>query len=187
MLVTVVPATSRHLDAICALLRTVKADRDPHPTAVESIQPGYYCRVAVEEEDRVVAWLWGRPLFGGESWELKWIIVDPTHQRSGVGWQLVRAFEEWCVAHGVLTVWLMTGDELGQTSLRGVDIFDDPLGRVRALELTGDHPIRFYRKLGYQLVGVIPDANGFGVPEYLMARRVADSPCRDSTGSAPTG
>ena len=32
---------------------------------------------------------------------------------------------------------------------------------------------RSKRKLGYEAVGVVPDANGFGRPDLLMAKRVA--------------
>jgi aminoglycoside 6'-N-acetyltransferase I len=34
------------------------------------------------------------------------------------------------------------------------------------------HPFAFYRKLGYALVGVVPDANGSGKPDILMAKKV---------------
>jgi aminoglycoside 6'-N-acetyltransferase I len=35
-----------------------------------------------------------------------------------------------------------------------------------------DHSYEFYQKLGFVIVGVIPDANGFGKPDILMAKRV---------------
>jgi aminoglycoside 6'-N-acetyltransferase I len=34
------------------------------------------------------------------------------------------------------------------------------------------HPYEFYQKLGYVIVGVIPDTNGFGKPDIFMAKRV---------------
>jgi aminoglycoside 6'-N-acetyltransferase I len=36
----------------------------------------------------------------------------------------------------------------------------------------GSHPFEFYLRVGYHIVGVIPDANGFGKPDILMAKRV---------------
>ena len=34
------------------------------------------------------------------------------------------------------------------------------------------HPYEFYQKVGFVLVGVIPDANGPGKPDIVMAKRV---------------
>jgi len=36
------------------------------------------------------------------------------------------------------------------------------------------HVFGFYQKLGYVVVGAIPDANGFGKPDILMAKRIGD-------------
>ncbi len=32
------------------------------------------------------------------------------------------------------------------------------------------HPYEFYQKVGYQIVGVIPNANGLGKPDIIMAK-----------------
>jgi aminoglycoside 6'-N-acetyltransferase I len=34
------------------------------------------------------------------------------------------------------------------------------------------HPYEFYKKVGFTIVGVLPDANGFGKPDIFMAKRV---------------
>jgi hypothetical protein len=34
------------------------------------------------------------------------------------------------------------------------------------------HPFEFYQKAGFSIVGVVPDANGPGKPDILMAKRL---------------
>jgi hypothetical protein len=45
-------------------------------------------------------------------------------------------------------------------------------GFARFLARRWRHPLAFYRALGYTLVGVVPDANGPGKPDLLLAKRV---------------
>ena len=67
---------------------------------------------------------------------------------------------------------LGTDDERGETSLAGLELFPDPPEHLRNLKNPGGHPYEFYQKVGYTVVGVIPDANGFGKPDIFMAKRI---------------
>jgi aminoglycoside 6'-N-acetyltransferase I len=74
---------------------------------------------------------------------------------------------------GYLALHLGTDDDFGGTSLYGADLFPDPLAKLAAISPTPrGHPFFFYRKLGFEPVGLIPDANGFGKPDILMSKRV---------------
>jgi aminoglycoside 6'-N-acetyltransferase I len=75
-------------------------------------------------------------------------------------------------AMGIHSMFVGTDDELGQTSLGGVDLYPDVLARLAALQNLRDHPVGFYQRLGYSVIGVMPDANGFGKPDILLARRL---------------
>ncbi|KQW70574.1 hypothetical protein ASE17_16975 [Phenylobacterium sp. Root77] len=105
--------------------------------------------------------------------ELHPLAVDPVHHRKGVGAALTAALEARVAAMGKLTIYLGTDDEFGGTSLFGADIFPDALAKLATIAPTDGHPFFFYRKLGYEPVGVVPDANGYGKPDLLMAKRVA--------------
>lgn len=47
---------------------------------------------------------------------------------------------------------------------------------IRELRGVGrSHPFLFYRKLGYVVTGVMPDANGRGRPDIYMSKRLGTS------------
>jgi aminoglycoside 6'-N-acetyltransferase I len=60
-----------------------------------------------------------------------------------------------------------------------VDLYADVPGAIRDLAvLRGEHPGEFYRRLGFRVVGLMPDANGPGKPDIFFAKRVALEPGR---------
>ena len=88
------------------------------------------------------------------------------------GEALVADFEEQVRSRGGLMIYLGTDDENDQTSLSGVDLYPDPLTHLAQIKNIRKHPFEFYQKCGFAVVGVLPDANGFGKPDILMAKRV---------------
>ena len=118
-----------------------------------------------------IGWLEGY----SHAWELHPLVVDAQFQRRGIGTALVGELESRARAAGILTLWLGADDESGGTNLYGVDVFPSVLRHAAFAEQTTRHPIRFYRKVGFQVVGLLPDVNGFGKPDILMAKRVAAS------------
>lgn len=134
------------------------------------------CFVALDEAGDVVGLVGGLPDYDGNVWELHPLVVKKSRQRTGIGRRLVRALERAAVARGAMTVMLGTDDEADATSLSGVDLYENLPGRVAAIENLREHPYSFYLKCGYQIVGVIPDANGYGKPDILMAKRVGKRP-----------
>ncbi len=73
---------------------------------------------------------------------------------------------------GGITLYLGTDDEKNQTSLADVDLYPDLWGQVARIRNLGGHPYEFYQRLGFTIIGVIPDANGLGKPDILMAKRL---------------
>jgi len=104
--------------------------------------------------------------------ELHPLAVDPARQGQGIGAALLAALEARAAAMGKLTVYLGTDDEIGGTSLFGAELYPDALAKLAAIAPTTGHPFFFYRRLGYEAVGLIPDANGYGKPDIWMAKRV---------------
>jgi len=112
------------------------------------------------------------PQYRGRTWELHPLAVRADCRRQGVGRQLVAELERAAAAAGVSTIYLGTDDTEGRTSLADVDLFPGVLARAAAVENRAGHPFAFYQRVGFEVVGVIPDANGPGKPDILMAKRV---------------
>jgi len=147
-----------------------------HQTALaevrESFEAGRISRVSLDQNDNAMGWIGGISQYKGHTWELHPLVVRPDVQGRGVGRALVRDFEQRVVERGGLTIFLGSDDEQSQTSLGGVDLYPDVWAHLRAVRNLRRHPYQFYQKLGYVIVGVIPDANGFGKPDIFMAKRV---------------
>jgi aminoglycoside 6'-N-acetyltransferase I len=107
-------------------------------------------------------------------WELHPLVVDPAHQRRGIGSALLAHLEARARAEAVLTLYLGSDDDYGGTSLFGRDLFPDVLAHAAAIAPTGrSHALTFYRRHGFRVVGVLPDVNGPGRPDILLAKRLA--------------
>jgi aminoglycoside 6'-N-acetyltransferase I len=140
-----------------------------------SLAPGHISRVARDEAGAVTGWIAAIPGYDGQTWELHPLVVDPARQRQGIGRALVADLEEQVRVRGGLALHLGTDDEDNRTSLSGVDLYPEVLphlAALRSLDHQRPHPFEFYRKLGFTVVGVIPDANGRGKPDILMAKRL---------------
>lgn len=138
----------------------------------ESLREGRVSRVALDESGRVLGWIGGIPHYDGNVWELHPLVVYPNSRGQGIGRALVVDLETQVRARGGLTLWVGTDDESSMTSLAGVDLYPNVLERLAKIQNLKGHPYEFYQKLGFAIVGVMPDANGWGKPDIYMAKRV---------------
>ncbi len=138
----------------------------------ESFEAGRISRVARAEDGTgtVLGWIGGVPAYDGHVYELHPMVVSVAHQGQGIGRALVRDLEARARERGAETITLGTDDESGQTSLSGVNLLPNVWEHVAQIKNLRRHPYEFYQKLGYAIVGVIPDANGPGKPDILMAK-----------------
>ena len=81
-------------------------------------------------------------------------------------------FEVQVRSKGGLTITLGTDDEDGMTSLANTDLYENLWEKIRDIRNLKGHPFEFYQKIGYIISGIVPDANGPGKPDILMAKRV---------------
>lgn len=140
----------------------------------ESFAPRRISRVALDQAGDALGWVGGIPQYDGNVYELHPLAVKPSEQRRGIGRALVCDLEVQARQCGAITVTLGTDDEFGATTLFGQDVYPNPLAHLAAIQNLGQHPYEFYQKCGYAIVGIVPDANGFGKPDILMAKRVTE-------------
>ncbi len=176
------PADAGRIAQVCELLVASFRELSPGwvPTVeaaraavLEALEPNMLSRVLLVGE-RVVGWVGARHDYGSV-WELHPLAIDVAMQGRGYGRALVEDVERLAAGEGALTLMLSTSDELGRTTLFGQDLYLDPLGALRDLDSSGGHPLGFWRKVGYTVVGVVPDAEGPGKPSILLAKHIGAS------------
>lgn len=138
----------------------------------EALQPGLLNRIAVDDDGAVLGWIGARSQYDGKAWEMHPLVVRPDQQGKGIGGALVQDLEMLVGERGGITIYLGTDDEDDQTTLAGTNLYPNVAGHITHIKNLNRHPYEFYQKQGYAIVGVIPDANGLGKPDILMAKRV---------------
>ena len=129
-------------------------------------------RIAVDEAGNVLGWIGGIKHYDGHVWELHPLVVHSDYQGKGIGKALVADLEEEVRKLGGLTLWLGTDDEDNMTTLSGVNLYPNVFEHIAKIKNLRGHPYEFYRKCGFVIVGVMPDANGLGKPDIYMAKSV---------------
>jgi aminoglycoside 6'-N-acetyltransferase I len=137
----------------------------------ESLEEGRISRIAIAEDGTLLGWIGGQHFYA-EVWELHPLVVQIDQQGKGIGRALVADLEEKVRERGGLTLMLGSDDQDEMTTLSGVDLYQNLWQHIANIQNIKGHPYEFYQKLGYTITGVVPDANGIGKPDILMAKRL---------------
>jgi aminoglycoside 6'-N-acetyltransferase I len=139
---------------------------------------------AFEPHGTLAGWLGAIPQYAKAGrvtgWELHPLAVHPERQRLGIGALLVEHLERALTGRGASVIYLGTDDESGCTM--AARLGTAPLSRLIAVlndpdtDAGVDHPYVFYRRLGYEVCGLIPDANGPDRPDIMMCKRMRSKP-----------
>ncbi|HOA91601.1 MAG: GNAT family N-acetyltransferase [Bacillota bacterium] len=138
----------------------------------ELLVPENTLLAAVENGD-VIGWGGILPQYNGNVFELHPLAVRIDKRKQGTGRVIVTALEDEARKQGGLTIFVGADDEKdnGETSFANVDLFDDFPGKIKSFS-SGTHQSGFYLKLGYKIIGVMPDANGVGKPDIFLGKRL---------------
>jgi aminoglycoside 6'-N-acetyltransferase I len=138
----------------------------------EMLEINRICRAAIDADGNLLGIIGGISGYDGHVWELHPLAVQPTLQKQGIGRALIEDFEEQVRQRGGLTITLGSDDEDNMTSLSNVDLYESTWEKIQNIRNLKNHPFTFYQKMGYVITGVVPDANGRGKPDILMAKRI---------------
>ncbi|MEZ4536912.1 MAG: GNAT family N-acetyltransferase [Cyanobacteriota/Melainabacteria group bacterium] len=131
-----------------------------------------FVRIAVNAQGEVLGWIGAISLYDGKVYEIHPLCVRADSRKAGIGLSLVKDLEVQVYKKGGLTLYLGTDDESEQTSLSGADLYNDTWDKIKSIKNLNDHPFSFWEKVGFKIVGVVPDANGRGKPDIMMAKSV---------------
>jgi aminoglycoside 6'-N-acetyltransferase I len=146
---------------------------DAARTEVErALRQDKIARMAVDDDQNVLGWIGALSDYNGNAWCLYPLAVHSEHREQGIGRALVADLERLVRRSGALTIYLGTDDTANMTSLGGNDLYENLPQKIANIRNLKRHPFEFYKKLGYSIVGVVPDASGLGKPDIFMAKRL---------------
>jgi aminoglycoside 6'-N-acetyltransferase I len=168
-----IEGAARLLHAAFAPLGAWTTVAESQQEVLESLGPDRVSRVALGADGAVLGWIGAIREYDGLVWQLHPIVVDEASRRRGVGRALVRDLETMLAARGGLTLYAGSDDLAGETSLGGSDLYSALPDAFHTVRSWGRHPLPFYRRLGFHVIGVMPDANGPGRPDIFLGKRLS--------------
>ena len=138
----------------------------------EALNPENINRIAVDDNNNLIGWIGASKRYHGQTWELHPLVVKSENQGKGIGRSLVKDLEKQLKRLGGMTIYLGTDDEDNMTSVSGIDLYPNLPGSLNQIKNHKNHPFEFYLKMGFSVIGIIPDANGLGKPDILMSKRI---------------
>jgi aminoglycoside 6'-N-acetyltransferase I len=138
---------------------------------LDSLTPHKISRIATNETKQILGWISAFPLYGSV-WEIHPLVIHPDYRLQKIGRSLLQNLEQSVKQKGGLTLWVGTDDDRNQTTLSNVNLYPNPWPHIANIQNLDNHPYGFYQKCGFSIVGVMPDANGRGKPDILMAKSI---------------
>ncbi len=128
--------------------------------------------LAALEGQKLIGWIGARPQYDGNVWELHPLVINKTFRGRGIGKMLVKALESEVGKIGGLTLYCGSDDEDFQTSLSEPGIYNNLWEKINNIENYKGHPYEFYQKCGFQIIGIMPDANGRRKPDIILGKKI---------------
>jgi aminoglycoside 6'-N-acetyltransferase I len=124
--------------------------------------------IGIKLENNLIGMAGIRPMYK-KTWELHPMAIKNEYQGKGYGKILLNKIEEIGNKNGIIGIVVGSDDETNKTSLsekeiNGENIFEE----IMNIKNYKNHPYEFYKKCGYSIVGIIPNANGQNKPDIWL-------------------
>ena len=124
--------------------------------------------IGIKVGDDLAGWVGLRPMYP-ITWELHPMVVKKEFQGKGLGKLLLNELENIARGNNIIGIFAGSDDETNSTSLSnkkitGENIFEE----ISNIKNYKNHPYEFYKKCGYNIVGIIPNANGNNKPDIWL-------------------
>jgi len=124
--------------------------------------------IGIKTGNELTGWVGLRPMYE-LTWELHPMVIKKEFQGKGYGKILLNELERIALEKGVIGVFAGSDDETYSTSLSDKEITAGNIfEEIINIKNYKNHPYEFYKKCGYCIIGIIPNANGDRKPDILL-------------------
>ena len=124
--------------------------------------------IGIKTENKLIGWVCLRPMYK-KTWELHPMLIKTEFQGKGYGKILIKELEKLAQEKGIIGMMVGSDDETNKTSLSEKEITEENiLDEIRNIKNYKNHPYEFYKKCGFIIAGIFPNANGPGKPDIWL-------------------
>jgi aminoglycoside 6'-N-acetyltransferase I len=148
-------------------------DKEASDTVKECIADENIC-IGIKINKQLIGWIGLRPMYE-KTWELHPLAILPEFQKKGYGKILINEIEKIAQERGIIGIMAGSDDETSKTSLSEKKITEDNIfEEIRNIKNYKNHPFEFYKKCGFIIVGIIPNANGLKKPDIWLWKDIRE-------------
>jgi aminoglycoside 6'-N-acetyltransferase I len=124
--------------------------------------------IGIKVDNTLIGWVCLRPMYK-TTWELHPMVIKTESQKKGYGKILITELEKRAVEKEIIGMFVGSDDETNKTSLSKIAITEDNIfDEIKNIKNHKNHPYEFYKKCGFIVVGIIPNANGPNKPDIWL-------------------
>jgi len=142
-------------------------EKEAEETVNECIEDGKIC-IGIKKEEELIGWIGLREMYE-KTWELHPMAISTKYKGKGYGKILLTELENIAYEKGIIGIMAGSDDQNFKTSLSDKDITENNIfEEIKNIKNYDNHPYEFYKKCGYSIVGIIPNANGVNKPDIWL-------------------